>query len=118
MPNLLSEDLKPRGIPLKTLLALALLTLAARAEETPPVFVIGAKAPDFTLPGIDGRDWSLNDFKDAKALCVVFTCNHCPDAYAARGRTREIYADYRDKGVAFVAINGTNPSGLRPDELG
>jgi peroxiredoxin len=88
------------------------------AQEPPPVLEIGSPAPAFTLPGIDDRDWSLEDFKDAKVLCVIFTCNHCPDAYAARGRMAKLHADYKDKGVALVAINGNNPIGLRPDELG
>jgi len=103
---------------MKALFLCSLLAPALGAAETPPVLAIGKQAPDFTLPGIDGRDWSLADFKDSKALCLIFTCNHCPDAYAARARTRQIHADYKDKGVAFVAINGNSPAGLRPDELG
>ncbi|HTL53496.1 MAG TPA: redoxin family protein, partial [Planctomycetota bacterium] len=39
---------------------------------------IGASAPDFKLPGVDGKNYSLSDFKAAKLLVVVFTCNHCP----------------------------------------
>ncbi|BCX49301.1 alkylhydroperoxide reductase [Haloferula helveola] len=99
------------------LLSLVLVS-SAFAAEPPPVLPIGSPAPDFTLPGIDGKDHSLSDFKDSKVLCLIFTCNHCPDAVAARGRMQEIHEDYADKGVAMVAINGNNPIGLRPDELG
>ena len=99
------------------LLALSLVS-ASMAAEPPPVLPIGSPVPDFKLPGADGRDWSLADFKDAKALCLIFTCNHCPDAVAARERTRVLHADFKDRGVAFVAINANNPIGLRPDELG
>lgn len=86
--------------------------------EVPDVLEIGAQAPDFRLPGVDGRDWGLVDFEKAKVLCVVFTCNHCPDAYAARGQIRQLAVDYRRRGVAVVAINGNHPEALRPDELG
>lgn len=98
----------------------ALASAAAIAAEraNPPVLAIGAPVPDFTLPGIDGKDHKLADFADAKALCLIFTCNHCPDAIAAAPRMEEIHQDYKDKGVAVVAINSSNPEGLRPDELG
>ncbi|MGO9610200.1 MAG: redoxin domain-containing protein [Verrucomicrobiia bacterium] len=43
---------------------------------------IGLRAPDFSLPGVDGKDYSLNSFKDKKVVVVMFTCNHCPYAQA------------------------------------
>ncbi len=103
---------------MKHLLLSLALVVAAHAEEPPPVLPIGSPAPDFSLPGIDGKTYTLGDFKDAKALCIVFTCNHCPDAVAAVDRMRQIDEDYKGKGVAMIAINGNNPIGLRPDELG
>ena len=50
--------------------------------DTPPATTLplGARAPDFRLPGVDGRKHSLKDFKKADILVVVFTCNHCPTA--------------------------------------
>jgi peroxiredoxin len=39
---------------------------------------LGDKAPDFSLPGVDGKTRSLKDFAGAKALVVIFSCNHCP----------------------------------------
>jgi len=39
---------------------------------------LGTKAPDFSLPNIDGKTVSLQDFADAPALLVIFMCNHCP----------------------------------------
>lgn len=103
---------------MKSLLLSAALVLAAQAAEPPPVLPIGSPAPDFKLPGIDGKEWSLDDFKDSKALCVIFTCNHCPEAVAAVERTQKIHEDYKDKGVSLVAIMGNNPVGLHPAELG
>ena len=39
---------------------------------------IGEKAPNFELPATDGKTYGLDDFKAAKVLVVLFTCNHCP----------------------------------------
>ncbi len=70
---------------------------------------IGAQAPDFQLPGVDGKTYSLADFAQAKVLVVVFTCNHCPTAQAYEGRLARLHADYRDRGVAVVAISPNDP---------
>lgn len=94
------------------------LPLAVIADQPPPVLEIGKQAPDFTLPGVDGKEHSLQNFADSKLLVVMFTCNHCPDARAAAPRMADLYEKYADKGVAFVAISGNDPEALRPDELG
>jgi peroxiredoxin len=107
------------------LLALALLGLAGaagsvRADETPmvPTLAIGAPAPDFDLPGVDGRRYSLKDFASAPVLVVVFTCNHCPTAQAYEERIQKLRDDYAGKGVALVAISPNDPKAVRLDELG
>ena len=51
-------------------------------------------------------------------LVVIFTCNHCPTAQAYEQRIMQLHADYRDKGVAFVAISPNDPQAVRLDELG
>jgi peroxiredoxin len=79
---------------------------------------IGEAAPDFKLPGVDGKEYSLANFKDAKLLLVVFTCNHCPTAQAYEARIKQLQADYQDKGVAVVAISPNDPLAVRLDELG
>lgn len=100
-------------------LSLAFAATAFAAEEkTPPVLAIGSPVPDFELPGIDGQKHKLAEYADAKVLCLIFTCNHCPDAIAAAGRMQEIHQAYKDKGVAVVAVNSSSPLGLRRDELG
>jgi peroxiredoxin len=66
---------------------------------------LGSKAPDFSLPGVDGRKYSLASFKDAKVLVVVFSCNHCPYVVGSEERMKQFYADYAPKGVAMIAIN-------------
>jgi peroxiredoxin len=98
-------------------LAFALI-LPVLGNEVPKVLAIGSSAPDFSLPGTDGKIYSLANFKDSKALCVIFTCNHCPDSVAAAARTEQIYQDYKDRGVALLAVNPNHPGSLTPDELG
>jgi thiol-disulfide isomerase/thioredoxin len=103
-------------------LALSLLMLAcfgmAAADYVPQTLAIGAEAPDFSLPGIDGKTHTLKDYADAKVLVIVFNSNHCPTAQAYEDRLIKMTNDYKDKGVALVAINPNNNEGLRLDELG
>ena len=91
---------------------------AAAAETAARSLEIGAPAPDFNLPGVDGRNYSLKDFAPAKVLCVIFNCNHCPTAQAYEDRIKKLHADYKDKGVAVVVISPNDPQALRLDELG
>jgi peroxiredoxin len=83
-----------------------------------PTLPLGATAPDFNLPGVDGRRWALKDFAAAKILVVTFTCNHCPTAQYYEERLKQIVTDYRNKGVALVAIMPNDPKSVRVDELG
>lgn len=79
---------------------------------------VGQKAPDFDLPGVNGRNYKLADFAHANILVVIFTCNHCPTAQAYEERIKKLTADYKDKGVAVVAISPNDPKAVRLDELG
>jgi peroxiredoxin len=90
---------------------------SAAARDVTPL-EIGAAAPDFRLPGVDGKMYSLADFANAKVLMVVFTCNHCPTAQAYEDRLIQLHRDYRDRGVAVVAISPNDPLAVRLDELG
>ena len=96
---------------------IAALVLPGWGQEVPKVLPLGTAAPAFSLPGTDGKIYTLADFKDARALCVIFTCNHCPDSVAAAARIEQIYQDYRAKGVALVAVNGNNEHSLLREEL-
>ncbi len=83
-----------------------------------PTLAIGAKAPDFKLPGVDGKTYTLSSFKNANVLAIVFTCNHCPTAQAYEERIKKLAADYAGKGVALVAISPNDPKSVNLDELG
>src|SRR5689334_23260625 len=100
------------------LLATLGLVIPAVAADQPKTLDIGATAPDFKLPGVDGKTYTLADFADAKLLVIVFTCNHCPTAQAYEKRIKAIDADYKDKGVRLLAISPNDPKAIRLDELG
>ncbi len=104
-------------LPILALTAVCLARLAA-AEDNPPTLAIGAAAPNFSLPATDGKTYRLDDFASSKVLAVVFTCVHCPTAQLYEDRIKKLAADYRDKGVALVAIQPNNPKAVRLDELG
>jgi peroxiredoxin len=90
----------------------------AFAFDDHPTLAIGAKAPDFNLPGIDGKNYTLASFKNAKVLVIAFICNHCPTSQAYEDRLIKLTADYSGKAVQVIAINPNNPGSLRYDELG
>jgi peroxiredoxin len=87
-------------------------------SEDPITLAISAKAPDFKLPGVDGKIYSLASFSKAKTLVIVFTCNHCPTAQAYEDRLIQLTNDYKGKGVTVVAISPNDPKAVRLDELG
>jgi len=108
------------------LLAITALSIASYGQEpkmTPhvnsqhPILAIGSQAPDFKLPGIDGRDHTLAEYKDP-ILVVMFICNHCPTSQLYEGRMKKLVADYSAKGVGFVAINPNDPKAVQLSELG
>ena len=79
---------------------------------------IGSAAPDFKLPDVSGKFYSLNDFKDAKILVILFSCNHCPTAQAYEDRMIQFTKDYADKGVAVAAIMPNSVYAVLPEECG
>ena len=96
-------------------------TVGAMANDyTPPdahVLKIGDAAPDFSLPGVDGKNHSLADFK-SDILMVIFLSNHCPDSHAVESRLKKFIGEMKGKSFSVVAINPNNPKGLTIDELG
>jgi thiol-disulfide isomerase/thioredoxin len=98
--------------------ALLLLPLATAEEQRFPVLQLGSPAPDFNLPAVDGRNYSLKDFADAKALAIIFTCNHCPTAQAYEERIKKLVTDFKPHGAAIVCINPNSSAAVRFDELG
>ena len=59
---------------------------------------MGSQAPDFSLPGVDGKTHKLAEYPSSPVLVVVFTCNHCPIAQMYEVRVQALADDYRDAG--------------------
>jgi len=78
---------------------------------------IGDPMPTFSLPGVDDRTYSPEDFRDAEILVVIFSCNHCPYVKAYEDRMIRIAKDYADRGVQFVLINANDPEQYPDDSF-
>jgi peroxiredoxin len=76
---------------------------------------LGTRAPAFTLPGTDGARISLDDFKAAPALLVIFMCNHCPYVKHVRQDLARLAKEYQEKGVAVVGISANDVAGYPED---
>jgi peroxiredoxin len=87
-------------------------------DHAHPTLAIGSPAPDFSLPGIDGKTHTLSEYASSQVLVIVFTCNHCPTAQLYETRMKKLVEDYAGKSVAFVAIEPNDPDAVRLDELG
>jgi peroxiredoxin len=98
----------------------SLFMICVKLQGQPEVktLEIGKKAPDFSLPGVDGKIYSLSDFDSYDILTIIFTCNHCPTAQAYEDKIIRAVADYREQGVGFVAISPNSPKALSLAELG
>lgn len=82
-----------------------------------PKLKFGDSAPDFSLPGVDGKYYSLDSFHNKKILVVMFTCNHCPYVQAYEDRMIAIQRDYAEKGVQLVAICANDAKEYPEDNL-
>ncbi len=87
-----------------------------RQEVFPLEF--NSQAPDFKLPCVDGKFYSLSDFDASKVLVVIFTCNHCPTSQAYEDRIIQLAEDYKHESVQVVAISPNSINSLLLEELG
>jgi len=91
----------------------------ARTPST--MLALGTPAPDFRLRDFDGVTHALADFREARALLVVFICSHCPFVQHVRVALSQFARDFQPRGLAIVAINSNDiaacpqdgPDGMR-----
>jgi peroxiredoxin len=111
-----------KNLTLVTVAAMALFLLTGKhslaEDQLYRTLEIGQPAPDFSLMGVDGKTHALKDFKDARILVIIFTANHCPTAQAYEDRIIQLVKDYKDKGVAVLAISSNDPKAVHLNELG
>jgi peroxiredoxin len=93
------------------------MSLAVNGETSHPTLPVGSPAPDFALPGVDGKIHKLSDYASSPILVVIFTCDHCPIAQMYERRIEQLYEDYGKRAVAIVAIQGNDPNATTIDEL-
>lgn len=86
------------------------------AVET-PICDFGWKAPDFSLPGVDGKTYALADIQGENGTLVVFMCNHCPYVLAILERLLRDVKDLQAKGIGVVAINANDPTQYSADSF-
>ena len=80
-----------------------------------PICDFGAPAQDFSLPGVDGKNWTLEDCRGPNGLLVMFICNHCPYVKAINHKLVRDTAELRELGVYSVAIM-SNDTDAYPDD--
>ncbi len=86
-------------------------------ETTTDAVRRGMAAPDFDLPGVDGRNWSLEQARGPRGLLVMFLCNHCPYVQAVVERLRRDCDALRELGVHSVAINSNDTRAYPQDSF-
>ncbi|MCU7959430.1 MAG: thioredoxin family protein [gamma proteobacterium symbiont of Bathyaustriella thionipta] len=84
---------------------------------TTPVCDFGRPAPDFCLPGVDGRDWTLQDCRGEKGLLLMFICNHCPYVKAIQDRLLRDTRELLQYGIGSVAIMSNDPAEYAQDSF-
>lgn len=89
----------------------------ATASKSACRLKIGDRAPDFNLPGVDGKSHSLASFADKKILAVIFSCNHCPYVQGWEDRLIQIQEDYGPRGVRLVAVNSNETKNYPEDSF-
>ena len=82
-----------------------------------PVCDFGQPAPDFSLPGVDGRTWTRDECKGNKGLLVMFICNHCPYVKAVRDRIVRDARGLKAHGINSVAVMSNDPTEYPEDSF-
>jgi peroxiredoxin len=83
----------------------------------PPVCDFGWKAPDFRLPGVDGKTYALSDIRGPKGTLVMFICNHCPYVRSIIDRIARDAAELAGLGIASVAISANDADNYPEDSF-
>ncbi len=93
------------------------LAATAFAKDPPPQLAIGAKSPDFKLVNtVDDKFVNISRYEGkSKAVCVIFSCNHCPVAKAYEDRMIALGNEFGKQGVQLILIS-SNDTSFAPDD--
>jgi peroxiredoxin len=78
---------------------------------------LGRAAPDFDLPSVDGKRYTLAEVRGPKGLVIMFICNHCPYVKAVREKIIRDCNDLAGYGVNSIAISSNDPSDYPEDSF-
>jgi len=82
-----------------------------------PICDFGWKAPGFTLEGVDGKTYSLEDVRGPNGTLVMFICNHCPYVKAILDRLVRDVKELQEKGVGVIAVMSNDPTDYAEDSF-
>jgi len=82
-----------------------------------PVCDFGLPAVEFSLPGVDGKTWTLNEARGEKGLLVMFICNHCPYVQSIRDRIVRDAKELKGLGINSIAIMANDPTDYPEDSF-
>jgi thiol-disulfide isomerase/thioredoxin len=99
------------------ILMLALALAAAGCGGGSSALAIGSPAPDFSLPGIDGKTHAAGEYAGSTVLALVVTCNSCPASQRAEAKLADLHRTYGPKGAAIVAVNPNNGDAMSLEDL-
>ncbi|MFY0681043.1 MAG: thioredoxin family protein [Thalassovita sp.] len=84
-------------------------------DSMPPLCDFGWSAPDFVLPGTDGKDYALSDIRGPNGTLIIFMCNHCPYVLRCLDRLKHDVQSLQSAGIGVAAINA-NDATAYPDD--
>lgn len=71
------------------------------------------KFENFSLKDVNGKEYSLKDFKNSEAIVIIFISTRCPVSNDYNSRMENLYQEYKDKGVAFIGINSNKEESVK-----
>jgi peroxiredoxin len=95
---------------MKHILTSLLVAIGIAGHAQGPTLTPGAKAPEFELKNVDGKEVSFTTLGPVKGYIVVFTCNTCPVARGYEDRIIALNKKYAPLGFPVIAINPNDPS--------
>jgi peroxiredoxin len=82
-----------------------------------PICEFGQPAIDFSLPGTDGKIWTLDKCRGENGLLVMFICNHCPYVKAIMDRLVRDTNELKQLGINSVAISANDVADYPEDSF-